>query len=452
MRAAVRGAQHRAAGPAGPRHPAIHRVDAAQPRRCDRGLPLPGAIFLRWTGNDNHHDGAQKRENPGHLHCPQYKAAAPIADEIESEDAEEPAWANQSECQRSLSRFSRVAKRGQEPMKTIRFIAGLAGIAMLGARAPPLAAQQPIAEHFVARRAAPVAQQTLMARFMAHNTAMGALQPSLITPLVAPDPRLVQYAKLSFSNQYTPAGTQTVNYGNARGGGIIAFHRFEFDGIPPPYIQHNGSAKDGFGDMSVMGKVRLASGNAEHGNFVVAAMLSHTFALGSHKNGAPTDAFLPTLVAGKAFKKHYDIINSLGGVMPQAKSPHKGARLPGTNSCKCMPRPTCGSKQRIMPLFILAVRTTARCRTSLRRRSSTWCGAKTGSQPIHSSSSTRACRWQPPASIPTITTGSPSSAFSLNPPLIETTAARERAAPLPSPLPLPRKWGSRPESLDTFPG
>ncbi|HEY6490180.1 MAG: hypothetical protein WCC26_11030 [Terracidiphilus sp.] len=212
-------------------------------------------------------------------------------------------------------------------MKTIRFIAGLAGIAMLGAGAPPLAAQQPIAEHFVARRAAPVAQQTLMARFMAHNTAMGALQPSLITPLVAPDPRLVQYAKLSFSNQYTPAGTQTVNYGNARGGGIIAFHRFEFDGIPPPYIQHNGSAKDGFGDMSVMGKVRLASGNAEHGNFVVAAMLSHTFALGSHKNGAPTDAFCPTLVAGKAFKKHYDIINSLGGVMPTGKIAAQGRTI-----------------------------------------------------------------------------------------------------------------------------
>jgi hypothetical protein len=167
----------------------------------------------------------------------------------------------------------------------------------------------------------------LMKRFMAHNAEVAALQPSLITPLVAPDPRLVQYAKLSFSNQYTPAGTQTVNYGNARGGGIIAFNRFEFDVVPPPYIQHNSSAKDGFGDMSVLGKVRLASGNAEHGNFVAAAMLSHTFATGSHKNGALTDAFCPTLVAGLAFKKHYDMVSSLGGVMPAGKIATQGRTI-----------------------------------------------------------------------------------------------------------------------------
>ena len=136
-------------------------------------------------------------------------------------------------------------------MKTIRSIAGLAGIAFLVAATPALAAQQPAAEHFVMRNDGPAAPQPLMKRFMAHNAEVAALQPSLITPLVAPDPRLVQYAKLSFSNQYTPAGTQTVNYGNARGGGIIAFNRFEFDVVPPPYIQHNSSAKDGFGDMSV---------------------------------------------------------------------------------------------------------------------------------------------------------------------------------------------------------
>ncbi|HSZ15954.1 MAG TPA: hypothetical protein VK764_02560 [Terracidiphilus sp.] len=212
-------------------------------------------------------------------------------------------------------------------MKTIRSIAGLAGIAFLVAATPALAAQQPAAEHFVMRNDGPAAPQPLMKRFMAHNAEVAALQPSLITPLVAPDPRLVQYAKLSFSNQYTPAGTQTVNYGNARGGGIIAFNRFEFDVVPPPYIQHNSSAKDGFGDMSVLGKVRLASGNAEHGNFVAAAMLSHTFATGSHKNGALTDAFCPTLVAGLAFKKQYDMVSSLGGVMPAGKIATQGRTI-----------------------------------------------------------------------------------------------------------------------------
>ena len=57
------------------------------------------------------------------------------------------------------------------------------------------------------------AQQSFKERFLAHNTSMTAWQPAMITPLVAPDPRLVQYVKLSFSNEYTSSGTQTVSYG-----------------------------------------------------------------------------------------------------------------------------------------------------------------------------------------------------------------------------------------------
>jgi len=194
-----------------------------------------------------------------------------------------------------------------------------------GALAP--AAQQPVPEHFVVANHQSAPAQTAMQRFTAHNSVMTTMQPALITPLAAPDPRIVQYAKLSFSNSYTPAGTRTMNYGNARGGGIVAFNRFEFDVIPPPYIQHNSSADDGFGDMSVTGKVRIASGNAEHGNFVVAAMLSHSFATGSHKNGALTDAFCPTLVGAKAFKKRYDVISSLGGVLPTGKIATQGRTI-----------------------------------------------------------------------------------------------------------------------------
>ena len=156
---------------------------------------------------------------------------------------------------------------------------------------------------------------------------MTALQPAMITPLVAPDPRVVQYAKLSFSNQYTAAGTQTVSYGNTRGLGIVSGNRFELDWIPPSYIQHNSTAADGFGDTSTMVKYRIASGNAEHGNFEVSAMLSHCFATGSHKNGAATDSYGPTLVGGYAFKKRFDVISSLGGSLPTGKIAAQGRSI-----------------------------------------------------------------------------------------------------------------------------
>jgi hypothetical protein len=155
--------------------------------------------------------------------------------------------------------------------------------------------------------------------FREHNSAMASLQPALITPLMTPDPRLVQYARFSVSHQYTAAGTETVNYGNGKGGGIIVGNRFEFDFIPPPYIQHNSAADDGFGDTSALVKYRIASGNAENGNFEVAGVLSHCFATGSHKNGAATDSYSPAVTAGFAFRRRFDAITSLGGTLPTGK-------------------------------------------------------------------------------------------------------------------------------------
>jgi hypothetical protein len=170
------------------------------------------------------------------------------------------------------------------------------------------------------------AQQSLAQQFLSHNSRMTALQPAMITPLTAPDPRLVQYAKFSFANQYTASGTQTVNFGNSRGVGLIGGDRFEFDVIPPPYIQHNSTAMDGIGDLSTLVKYRVASGNADHGNFVVSAVLAHCFATGSYKNGALTDSYSPTLVAGKTLH-NFDAITSLGGTLPTGKIAQQGRTI-----------------------------------------------------------------------------------------------------------------------------
>lgn len=171
------------------------------------------------------------------------------------------------------------------------------------------------------------AQQSYFERFTAHNKSMTSLQPAFITPLVAPDPRLVQYGKLSFSNEYTAARTQTVNYGNSRGIGLIAGDRFEFDYIPPPYIQHNvATSGDGFGDTAALVKYRIASGNANHGSFEVSGLLNHCFPTGSYKNGAATDSYTPTLAGGVAVRR-IDFIASLGGLMPTGKIASQGRTI-----------------------------------------------------------------------------------------------------------------------------
>jgi len=146
----------------------------------------------------------------------------------------------------------------------------------------------------------------------------------MVTPLVAPDPRLIQYYRFAFSHEYTASGTETTNYGNARGGGMIVFNRFEFDLMPPPYLQHNTAAvSDGFGDTSFNGKVRIVSGGAEHGNFDVAASLARCFATGSHTNGGRTDSFTPTL-AGEFTGGHMSFISGLAGTLPTGRIAAQG--------------------------------------------------------------------------------------------------------------------------------
>jgi hypothetical protein len=144
------------------------------------------------------------------------------------------------------------------------------------------------------------------------------------------DPRIMQYAKLSFANSRTSAGTETTSYGNGKGIGIIGGDRYEFDVVPPAYIQHNSSAVDGFGDMSTLVKYRIASGNAEHGNFIATAILSHSFATGSYKNGATTDSYGPMLAGGYTFKQ-FDVISNLGGSMPTGKIQAQGRAITWNN-------------------------------------------------------------------------------------------------------------------------
>ena len=171
------------------------------------------------------------------------------------------------------------------------------------------------------------AQQSFTERLTAHNSAMNAVQPAWITPVVEADPRLVQFVRASFSNEYAAARTQTVSYGNGRGFGLIGGDRYEFDFTPPSYIQHNSTAVDGLGDASTLVKYRIVSSNNDHGNFIVTALLSHSFATGTYKNGAATDSWGPTLAGGFGFHRRFEVESTLGGTMPTGKIATQGRSI-----------------------------------------------------------------------------------------------------------------------------
>jgi hypothetical protein len=171
------------------------------------------------------------------------------------------------------------------------------------------------------------AQQSFYEKLRARNDSMTAVQPTWMTPLIQPDSRLSQSVRLSFSNSYTAAGTKTTNYGNYHTIGLIAGTRFQFNFMAPPYIQNNSATvQDGFGDTQVEGKVRIASGNAQHGNYAVTALLSYSAPTGSHQNGAPSAVYWPNLAAGRAWGR-FNVQSTLGGMMPTGKITAQGRQI-----------------------------------------------------------------------------------------------------------------------------
>lgn len=141
-------------------------------------------------------------------------------------------------------------------------------------------------------------------------------QPHWTTPLATTSAELTQRYRGDFTRQITSSGTATWNYGSGKGLNLIPWHRLEIDLNPPPYIQHNSPvASDGIGDFSMMGKFRIASGNAEHGAYAVSASLGGTFPTGSFNNGSPRGAVIPTIYGGKGFGP-FDLQSSLGASLP----------------------------------------------------------------------------------------------------------------------------------------
>lgn len=155
------------------------------------------------------------------------------------------------------------------------------------------------------------------------NGRMAALQPAWMGPLVQSDSRLAQAVRLSVA-QYKAPGEQIISYGNNHGISLIVGTRWQLDLNPPSFFRNHCSAfPDGWGNAATQVKYRIASGNAEHGDFAVTAILGQGFAPDAYQNEALTAYSMPKLAAGKAFGL-FNVQSTLGGVLPAGKIDEQG--------------------------------------------------------------------------------------------------------------------------------
>lgn len=152
-------------------------------------------------------------------------------------------------------------------------------------------------------------------RWMARASATQAKQPPWAVPLVTTTTGLIQVVRTDVARQIAPARTTTWNIDNSKGVNIIPWASTEVAVDLPPYIEHNSSARDGAGDVSFLGKYRMASGNAKHGNYTLSAWVLATIPTGSYKNGSTDASVAPTVGGGKGFG-NFDVQSTLGATLP----------------------------------------------------------------------------------------------------------------------------------------
>ncbi|MGD0097530.1 MAG: hypothetical protein ABSB60_13620 [Terracidiphilus sp.] len=162
---------------------------------------------------------------------------------------------------------------------------------------------------------AAAARGNLYSYWSARTNAIQSKQPAWAVPLVTTYTGLFQVVRTDILRQTTPTLTHTWNFDNSKGVNLISSKRTELAVNLPPYIEHNSTAKNGAGDMSFLGKVRIASGNAQHGTYTLCAFAIATIPTGSYKNGSTDASIAPTLGAGKGFGR-FDVQSTLGATLP----------------------------------------------------------------------------------------------------------------------------------------
>ena len=143
-----------------------------------------------------------------------------------------------------------------------------------------------------------------------------ALQPHTAAPLVTTHNALVQQFRYDGYVQQDPNGTWTTNAGTGRGVEIIPTTRLEVAFAMPPYLSHQSSVPDGFGDWSLLVKFRAFSAPEGRGAYFVGFVLNAAFPTGNTANSAGHAVWSPAVAFGKGWG-NFNVQNTFGGTLPQ---------------------------------------------------------------------------------------------------------------------------------------
>ena len=152
-----------------------------------------------------------------------------------------------------------------------------------------------------------------------------ASEPNWLSPLATTSGRIKDEIRYDMWDQTQPAGS-TISFGGGKGLEFIVAPRVQLLLGVPSYIDHSASSPaDGFGDLPLMLKFRVAAASTSH------RLPRHVFverhrAHRSTPNGAGEAVLTPTLAAGKGWGK-FDVQTTFGANLPAAETQRLGRQL-----------------------------------------------------------------------------------------------------------------------------
>ena len=144
-----------------------------------------------------------------------------------------------------------------------------------------------------------------------------AQQPHTAAPLITTHNALVEQFRYDGYMQQDPSGTWSTNAGTGRGLEIMPTSRLEVQFAMPPYLTHQSSLPDGFGDWSFQVKLRASSAPEGKGAYFVGFVLNAAFPTGNTMNSAGHAVWSPAVAFGKGWG-NFNLQNSFGGTLPQS--------------------------------------------------------------------------------------------------------------------------------------
>jgi hypothetical protein len=151
-----------------------------------------------------------------------------------------------------------------------------------------------------------------------------AKQPGWLSPLATTSGRLKQEFRYDVWRQPAGAGTD-YNFGGGKGLEFIVAPRIQLLIGLPPYLAHAGSPRpDGYADVPLMLKVRLASAPSGEGNYLLTAVVSATVPAGPSSMRAAVVS--PAIAAGKGWG-NFDVQTTFGENLPTGDTTALGRQL-----------------------------------------------------------------------------------------------------------------------------